>query len=109
MSWRNWETCLRFGTWAAPWKANREEHNLHKDRGREESVQGPLRPVWLGREAGRAGPSYRPPWESAEGLSAQDVVALRRGQEEASGRTHILVFLFPLDEGDLPRLESSHG
>lgn len=92
-----------------PGRLTGKSSNLHKDRSREESGQGSLRPVWLGREAGRAGPSDRPPWESAEGLSAQDVVALRRGQEEASGRTHILVFLFPLDEGDLLRLESSRG
>ena len=92
-----------------PGRLTRKNNNLHIDRGGEESVQGSLRPVWLGREASRARPSYWQPWESAEGLSAQDVVALRRGQEEVSGRTHILVFLFPLDEGDLQWLESSYG
>lgn len=92
-----------------PGRLTRKSNNLHKDRGGEESVQGFLRPVWLGREAGRARPSYWRPWESDEGLSAQDVVALRRGQGEVSGRTHILVFLFPLDEGDLQWLESSYG
>lgn len=66
MSWRNQGRLvedLRLGL--PPGRITGKSNNLGKDRGREESVQRSLRPIWQGTGAGRVEPSYWWPWKSA--------------------------------------------
>lgn len=66
MSWRNQGRLvgdLRLGL--PPGRITGKSNNLSEDRGREESVQRSLRPIWQGTEAGRVEPNDWWPWKSA--------------------------------------------